>query len=583
MLVFDDRVSDAQPRQILDLMLLRLREVAAQSAGIVRHGALAEQLVVAGEIAQGLADAAFQASGLESHTAAERTAMTLLCQIARAVRESWDSGFATFTPPSEETASDLRRQALPERIRVKQAEGFAFYTLYPESYLEAARLAEVDGPIQVLGIRSIGVPLAAIVADALRAPVPVTVRPVPAGDTRVVRASGDFTGELLRARDGSFAVVDEGPGWSGSSFGAVGDALEDEGVALSRIHCFCSHLGELPDRACARHRARWPNVKRHAVDPIELIVHRPRRPEHRLASWVADVIRPVEGPLQDLSKGAWRFLGRSWEGGIPPSWGVLERRKFLAEAAGQRWLLKFAGLGACSERKLARARTLQRAGFVPEVAGLRHGFLVERWVDAVTPERAALVDMAGRYLGFRARHLPAGSAAGATLRRLWEMARFNTQAALGTEWEGALEPWRRGLDRLEGRVRRVETDNRLHLWEWLGTRDGQVLKADAVDHAEDWSLIGCQDIAWDVAGAIIELDLDPTERERLIAMVEHGAGRELDRDLLRLLTPCYLAFQLGSCALAADIVERPDDAARLRRQASTYTERLRRVLTNVEA
>ena len=32
-------------------------------------------------------------------------------------------------------------------------------------------------------------------------------------------------------------------------------------------------------------------------------------------------------------------------------------------------------------RKLARARSLHAAGFTPEVAGFRHGFLVERWID----------------------------------------------------------------------------------------------------------------------------------------------------------------------------------------------------------
>lgn len=579
MLVFDDRVSDEEPHRSLDLMLMRLREAAAQSPGVVRHSALVAQLVAGGELAQGLADAAFEVSGFEDHNTTERAAMRLLCQIARAVRESWDSGFTTFTPLDEGAISDLRRQALPERVQAKQAEGFAFYALYPESYLEAARMAGVDGPCRVLGIRSIGVPLAAVVADALHAPLPATVRPIPAGDRRIVKASGDLMSELLRVRDGSFAVVDEGPGWSGGSFGAVGDMLEDGGVVPSRIHNFCSHLGALPARAAHRHRARWPKTKRHAIDPIELIVHRPRRQEHRLASWVADVIGPVEEPLQDLSKGAWRSLDRNWKDGLPPSWGVLERRKFLAMAGGQRWLLKFAGLGGRSERKLVRARALRRAGFVPDVAGLRHGFLIERWVDAVTPERAALLDTAGRYLGFRAAHLPAESASGATLRRLWEMARFNTKEALGTEWEETLEPWRGELGRLERRVHRVETDNRMQRWEWLGTGSGEVLKADALDHAEDWSLIGCQDISWDVAGAMIELNLDVTEGEHLIGTVERESGRGIDRDLLRLLTPCYLAFQLGSCTLAADIVEQPEDAARLRRQAAGYTRHLRRALT----
>ncbi|MGD9511918.1 MAG: hypothetical protein AB7X49_25610 [Geminicoccaceae bacterium] len=225
---------------------------------------------------------------------------------------------------------------------------------------------------------------------------------------------------------------------------------------------------------------------------------------------------------------------------------------------------------------------LTRAGFVPEVVGLRHGFLVERWADAFAPERAALLDMAGRYLGFRAACLPAGGADGATPRRLWEMARFNTRSSLGTEWAEMLEPWRSELGQLEERVHRVVTDNRLHAWEWLATRGGQVLKSDALDHAEDWSLVGCQDIAWDVAGATTELRLGAAEREHLISIVERESGRAVDRRLLRFLTPCYLAFQLGSATLAAAIVGCPDDAARLRLLAAGYTIHLRCALTGME-
>ena len=60
---------------------------------------------------------------------------------------------------------------------------------------------------------------------------------------------------------------------------------------------------------------------------------------------------------------------------------------------------------------------------------------------------------------------------------------------------------------LKGAVRRVETDNRLHAWEWLHTPDGRLLKTDALDHHAGHDLIGCQDITWDIAGATVELDL----------------------------------------------------------------------------
>jgi hypothetical protein len=140
------------------------------------------------------------------------------------------------------------------------------------------------------------------------------------------------------------------------------------------------------------------------------------------------------------------------------------------------------------------------------------------------------------------------------------MARFNTRGSLGTEWAEMLEPWRSELGQLEERVHRMETRNRRHAWEWLATRGDLVLKADALDHAKDWSLVGCQDIAW----------------------VERKSGRAADRRLLRFPTPYYLAFQLGSATLAATIVACLDDAARLRLQTAGYRVYLRRSLAGME-
>ena len=41
------------------------------------------------------------------------------------------------------------------------------------------------------------------------------------------------------------------------------------------------------------------------------------------------------------------------------------------------------------------------------------------------------------------------------------------------------------------------------------------MKTDALDHAFGHDLVGCQDIAWDLAGAAVEFDLDTEERETL--------------------------------------------------------------------
>jgi hypothetical protein len=580
MLVFEDRVYPRDPRQLLVTLNAGLRQVGAMPPGISRHANLAALLIAAGELSQGLADASFAEGGCETRSPPERAGMALLERIARALRVSWDSGFRALAGPLVGVAAEFQDLVLPERITTKRAEGFAFYALYPETYLAAAGGLQQISPTRVLGIRSIGTALAAVVAEALASVGSATVRPIPVGDTRVVVASGAFTAEVAGGKNLLHAVVDEGPGWSGSSFGAAADWLEDQGVASDQIHFFPSHLGELSEWSHPRHRRRWRSAQRHTVDFAEITVQRPRRPEHNLATWFTDLVGPPEAPLLDLSQGRWRGLHYDHKADWPPSLGNLERRKFLLCAGGRRWLLKFVGLGPAAGTLVERACRLHQAGFSPEVAGYRHGFLLERWQDGARPLHAAShapvpAEMVGHYLAFRATHFPAMPADGASLVKLWEMARFNVILGLGEHWAAALDSWQPKLAGMQSRVRPIATDNRLHSWEWLVTADGRHLKTDVVDHAASWDLVGCQDLAWDVVGAMIELDLPPPSVQCLLAVLTRS-GHEVDPALIEFLTPCYLAFQLGLCSIAADIAR--SEAERLGVGAVHYRERLRAVL-----
>jgi hypothetical protein len=588
MLVWSDQVRLECPYEKLGHLAEALRRLAGMSAGIERHAALVAVLIEAGELAQGLVDAQFEKAGRDAGSTAGILAMTLLARVAGAVRASWESGFARLDPPPEAEVRALAAAPLSAVVHTKRAEGFALYSLYPESYIEAAKAAslQASGQIRVVGIRSIGVPLGALVAVALGAPPPVTLRPVGDPPYRRVAIAAGLAAELLAdASSARFAVVDEGPGLSGSSFGAVADFLEDQGVAPGRIHFLASHRGPLGSCASPRHRRRWARASRHVVDLGDLLLRGPRRPEHRLENWVADLVGQPEHPLEEISGGRWRLLRYAREADWPASNLYLERRKFLLRADGGTWLLKFAGLGREGAHKLERGRALHAAGFAPEVVGYRHGFLVERWLgdlpslDRGFGDRDRLVAQVGRYLGFRARHFPAGAERGAPLVRLWEMARFNTGLALGEGLARRLDRWAPALERLAGRVRRVETDNRPHAWEWLLARDGCLLKTDALDHHAGHDLVGCQDVAWDVVGAAFELGLTRPERDQLCGVVEAETGRAVDPDLLALLAPCYLALQLGDRALATDIVaEWVAEVDRLRVAAAWYAERLRHEL-----
>ena len=303
-------------------------------------------------------------------------------------------------------------------------------------------------------------------------------------------------------------------------------------AAPGRCHrLFPSHAGDLGPPGQPGHRARWARAQVSADFEAVLLP--------RLPGWVEDLTGPAEAPLEDIGGGGWRAPAVRRRGGWPPVHPRQERRKYLLRAGGRRWLLKFAGLGAHGPERTAGRAWLAAAGFASPVAGLRHGFLVQPWLEEARPltrcglvDRWSLVARVGAYLGFRARPSPAGGGARRVPAELWEMARYNTAAALGAGWRQRWSTWAPPAGRAGARGAPDVTDNRLHAWEWLVLPGGRVLKADAVDHHAAHDLVGCQDIAWDVAGATVELGLNPLPLA--------------DPDLLAFLLPCYCAFQLGA-------------------------------------
>jgi len=290
---------------------------------------------------------------------------------------------------------------------------------------------------------------------------------------------------------------------------------------------------------------------------------------------VESLTGPVLGELEDISGGAWRALHYPEQRLWPAANIQQERRKFLARTKDATWLVKFIGLGEGGMRKHALALLLQQAGFAPEVAGYRHGFLVERWhgdavsLDRHPVERGKLLHRLGSYLGFRARNCPARSDQGASLSELREMTRHNTTQALGEHAATALDRILPNSDLLQGHVRRVMTDNRMQPWEWI-VSGGELLKTDALDHCAAHDLIGCQDIAWDIAGAVAEFRLSAQETEHLRARVQEESGHPVSSEVIAFMLPCYLAFQLGAHVMAADALKGGAEEERLRLAAERY-------------
>jgi hypothetical protein len=566
MLVYGDQARMLDPRVATRELAGWLRAIDGMPTGLARHAALVGAFIAAGELVQGLSDRA--CAVVDARTPVGDAGMRLLVALAIQVDASWRTGQASTAGDVAAALAALAAHPLPETVEARRAEGYAFYALYPEAYLVAARQAP-PGPRQVIGIRSIGAGLAALVAAAAGAPLPSTVRPRGEPFRRRLEVTPALVATWI-ASDARIAIIDEGPGMSGSSFGAVVDRLEDEGVPLARIECFPSHRGELGPAASARHRERWRRVSRHVVEVDDLLLR-----DGTLTRWISELVGPLQQPLEDISAGRWRAKHFRSEAEWPACVVHQERRKLLARTRDATWLARFVGLDRDGERSLARARLLHRAGFTPEVAGLCHGFLIERWIDApplVVPRgdsagRRRLIERVGRYLGFRGRELAVDADRGASLRLLAEMVERNATLALG-----AAPVMPGSAAELERRVHRVEIDGRLHAWEWLVRDDGVLIKTDALDHHAAHDLIGCQDLTWDLAGATVELGLSAVEAQRLATIAGEAAGCVIDPELLAFMRPCYLAFQLGRHALAASSAS--SEAARLEAAAARYAAQL---------
>ncbi len=573
MIVYGDRARLECPRALLGSVGRRAPALGRRPAGgaLAWRSAAAGLLVDTGELLQGLADHAAAERGCDDEGPLDRLAAALAVAAAEALLRP---GAAAAALAAARAARSLAARPLPETITVRVPEGYAHYAVYPELYALAA--APLRGePLAVIGIRSIGASLAAAVAAGAGAALAITLRPVGHPFARRVRASAGLAERVLAAAGeaGRVAVVDEGPGLSGSSFGAVADWLEAAGAEPERLHFFPSHAGEPGAAASAAHRERWRAAARHVV-PFEALLSGPASP----------LPRSPASPIEDLGAGRWREPLYGDRARWPPVFAAQERRKYRGAGGRGRWIARFAGLGRYGEGKLARARALARAGLGAEVLGLRHGFLVMAWVEGAplaldAPlDRPAWLDALGAHLAFVARELPA-THPGADPAALLSMAKHNAALALGEIAAAALRRWDGEIAGIARRAHPVAIDGRLHAWEWIGRPDGRVLKTDALDHHAAHDLVGAQDIAWDIAGAAVELDLSADERAALATRIEREAGVGACALDLRFYADAYCAFQLGSWTLAAGAAADAAERARIERLCVRYARALHRSLT----
>jgi hypothetical protein len=571
MLVYRAQRRQDEPARLLAAIRDGLAHLAPGHAGV--HDRVVRLLIALGELEAGVADSLHaEADAPHPVTAALRRASVAAGHL---LWHSWRHGqhetLSAWAARVRGALAALEAATLPRTVVTSVPEGYAYYGLFPETYLCAAvrcaRALRMERAVCV-GIRSIGTSLSAVVSAALEElgiqVLSLTVRPRGHPFDRRLRLAPALEALLRDHAAEPFLVVDEGPGLSGSSFAGTARALSELGVSDDRIVLLPSWRTDGHSLRSEDARTRWHRHRQFAATFEEVWVETGR---------LAD-LAPASS-LSDLSAGKWRPL-LLHQAHYPAVQRQHERRKLLARhPSGGRaeqpdLLLRFAGLGARGDARLRRAHALADAGFTPAVLGLGHGFLIQEF-PAGAPGWAGqgcadeLAGTMARYLAHLRRCHPAAVDAAPDLR---ELLVTNVTEGLG---EAAAERLAVRFPPAGAPPQEPPTalDGRMLPHEWVRTGRG-FFKADAVDHHDDHFYPGPQDIAWDVAGTCLEFGLVGDARRGFLARYIRESGDAAITHRLPYHAVAYLAFRLGYVSVAAESLGDDPDAARFRGETVRY-------------
>jgi hypothetical protein len=599
--------SERTERLDVEKTLRRLRE-ALDAQPRVTHELSTELVIDFGELEAGISDALCPDADTELPT------LRALRSVAVALGHLFHATWRGWPYPDERWPDEVRRAlqrlepfTLPAAVTVGVPEGYAYYGLYPEAYLEATTecLRQLRPQRAVcLGVRSIGTSLSAIATATLEElgcdVFSSTVRP----RGHPLDRNALFTPALesrLRERAGSPAlIVDEGPGLSGSSMTSIAGRLAELGFDDADIVMLPSCNPDPFQFLSANAKARWARHRKF-ISTFE---------DTWIASGRLEVAAPGVAAI-DISAGRWRHIPEIGGDDIAVQ-PQHERRKYLIPThddnqddggvrrfqqreacrdprqtphthTGPWTLAKFAGLGRYGRSKWPRACELADEGFCPQPISLKQGFLTSTFVRGTPATKADLgddlLDRMVRYLAFVNRKFPAGTPV--TCGLLMAMLRTNVREGLGEEWLAQVDGFERLRSVLES-ASTVAVDGRLLPHEWIRNPENGFIKTDALDHHSDHFFPGCQDIAWDVAGAAVEFSMPAGT----VACFTDRFAREAPDPGIRKRLPFYLAaycaYRLAYAARASEVLAGSPDGRRFESLAATYATRLREALMNAE-
>lgn len=578
MIVYRDRRETIDGAKLAREIAARLRR--ARGAGGIRHENATRMLIDFGELEAALVDAK-EGDGVSDDSVVGLLRDTSL-SIGHLFYWSWEGSAVRMEPWARRIERSMDRivaSRLPKTLRIPVSEGYAYYSLAPETYLEAAKeFRREAGPADVvcIGIRSIGTSLCAVVAATLEElgcrVESYTVRCGGHPFDRSLLLDVVMTERIRTLQDRHWLIVDEGPGLSGSTLCCVADRLSELGVPDGKIVFFPSHDPDPARLLSVSAQDRWPRHRKYLAEFDDVWVHSGR------------LMRSLpEGRLVDVSAGRWRALLFDDESAYPAVQPWHERRKYVLYPTESRpLLLKFAGFGRYGESAYDRAALLAQVGSHPPVVGLYNGFLATQLIPGV-PMRSG--DINEPFFDHVVRHLAWLRRAPATAEPMsqeeWtQMIEVNVGEGLGPRWADRLR--RMGLAVPAESPATGFTDGRMLLHEWLRMSEGYV-KTDSVDHYADHFSPGCSDSTWDVAACLVEWALSPSMRGRLLDRYIDATG---DADLPKRLpfyAVAYLAHRLGYATMAAETLGHESaDGRRFEVLADRYARLLKQRLSQRE-
>lgn len=546
--------------------------------------ALRELLIASGEVEQAAHDAL---AGKRDHRAhpfvARMHAITDFA--ARAFHSDWlrsaaQAGAlaeATRVQPARTYVHALKRETRArvdaKRAILKIPEGFAYNALYPEQYCAAtwafigARKAKLQGAVLIVGVRSIGTTLSAIVASALDCAGidnhRITVRPSGPTNARELVLEKNVLNGVSHA-----IVVDEGPWQSGSSMASVGFALERLGLPRSALAFMPSHKNGPGPKATPEVRTMWNEVATFAV-PVTAPIFGGRTLREHLNHELANTLGVRAELLPDED---WRRLAYESTGDWPPSRGRFATSRYRVATTSGSLALEFGGIATIDGQSMASqalAASEQRTfgGFAPAPIGMVAGFIARPWLDGVALRKAdvdeTLLHSLSHYVAAMAgTPLDAVTLAAAQLRRA-DWAARHLADALGDSAGKRAAAYVEAGSVLPVAWTRASFDYDLAPRCWMRTHEGALARIGSAATAHGHTVVGVQPVLWDVASLLVEWELGRKEARIVVGDVEQAlGGTRLPRPALRAFMLAYIAFKLGE--LAACQAE-ADDAAELSR------------------